>query len=867
MKKLLGLVLLLALSIPAFAVVGAVKDAGWVGAYTAGATVNIDFTTYDATAGTATALAGTPKADVYCNGSATPTATNITITASLNSVVGFNTVAIDTTGYAAGKCTAVISAGTVTTSVVGFRIGNFTVGTPQSADIHAVNGGSTGSTAGQLELSRIKVIPSGGSGPAIEVDAASGGSGGEGVYIKGVTPWAAMRIEAATGNYGLDIDGGVSSGNNGIGLTISGGPNHPAVRIQRGAGNELNLVDSDGSAMTLTPVGAGKAINAQGQILVQPTNTDDDAVALVGNGAGSGLSATTSTGNAVTFFAPIGSFGLVIDNNTSQVIFANGNTALSLTATSDGKAINALGQIYVAPSNAGDDAVELVGAASGGGDPGAALSLLGGPTNGGGNGGLGLKVKGGDGLDNFGGTAAEFRGGNGGLGPLLGISIVGSTGVIIAGDNTEVDIAGNGSDADALRLASTGSGKAINAQGQISIVSVDDIGLYIESQSGDSNKPAVQFLQSNGADALDLIAGGGHGISVSAGGDGLILNTGGQAIRATAGTDQDVIYLGAAGSGKAINALGQVSIAPTNPGDAAVDIAGAPGSDSVAGGKGLRISNGADNGAGSDVAVLITTGSTGYNALELDADNGGNGAFALAANGPAYFNGSTVSPGLSLNGSPGLLVTGVTDQDAITLTPAGSGKAVNAQGQVSIIPTYGSDDAVFIDASGTDGYGFHVIGDSAVQFEGANGGTGLAVFGDGGGGSIYLQGGSSNSDVVSVVAAGGSNGNSLTLFPDGTGVGLKGSGFRLQKATSFAHFPFVMYSATTGLPLAGLTVTCTVSLDGGAFAACTNSPAGISAGAYKVDLDGSTDLNGDAVILKFTATGAKTQLIPVLTER
>ena len=52
----------------------------------------------------------------------------------------------------------------------------------------------------------------------------------------------------------------------------------------------------------------------------------------------------------------------------------------------------------------------------------------------------------------------------------------------------------------------------------------------------------------------------------------------------------------------------------------------------------------------------------------------------------------------------------------------------------------------------------------------------------------------------------------------------------------------------------GKTVTATRSLDGAAFAACSNAVTELSNGWYKIDLS-SSDMNGNTVALRFSASG------------
>lgn len=66
---------------------------------------------------------------------------------------------------------------------------------------------------------------------------------------------------------------------------------------------------------------------------------------------------------------------------------------------------------------------------------------------------------------------------------------------------------------------------------------------------------------------------------------------------------------------------------------------------------------------------------------------------------------------------------------------------------------------------------------------------------------------------------------------------------------------FKMVDETDYTPLSGLTVTTVISVDGGSFAATTNSAVEISDGWYYVELT-ATETDYDEVILKATATGA-----------
>ena len=78
---------------------------------------------------------------------------------------------------------------------------------------------------------------------------------------------------------------------------------------------------------------------------------------------------------------------------------------------------------------------------------------------------------------------------------------------------------------------------------------------------------------------------------------------------------------------------------------------------------------------------------------------------------------------------------------------------------------------------------------------------------------------------------------------------------RLRKNVAFSNFAFQMFDDTNHLPMTGLTITSQRSLDGGVFAGATNSATEIGNGWYKLNLS-AADMNADAIILRFTASGA-----------
>ena len=87
----------------------------------------------------------------------------------------------------------------------------------------------------------------------------------------------------------------------------------------------------------------------------------------------------------------------------------------------------------------------------------------------------------------------------------------------------------------------------------------------------------------------------------------------------------------------------------------------------------------------------------------------------------------------------------------------------------------------------------------------------------------------------------------------------------IRKNTALANFEFQMVDSTDHFsPKTGLTVTAERSIDGAAYGACANSPSEVSDGTYVIDLDAS-DLNGDLITFKFTATGADPTYIEIRT--
>jgi hypothetical protein len=90
--------------------------------------------------------------------------------------------------------------------------------------------------------------------------------------------------------------------------------------------------------------------------------------------------------------------------------------------------------------------------------------------------------------------------------------------------------------------------------------------------------------------------------------------------------------------------------------------------------------------------------------------------------------------------------------------------------------------------------------------------------------------------------------------------------FKFDKSVALNNFEFYMAQSTDHVsPATGLTVTAERSIDGGAFAACTNAVTEVGSGVYKINLS-PFDMNGDVITLKFTAPGADQRTITIVTQ-
>ena len=191
------------------------------------------------------------------------------------------------------------------------------------------------------------------------------------------------------------------------------------------------------------------------------------------------------------------------------------------------------------------------------------------------------------------------------------------------------------------------------------------------------------------------------------------------------------------------------------------------------------------------------------------------------------------------------------------------GRAVNIAGGNA----YGSS------GNGSGGDGIRIVG-GTLQGSGTRGyALRIIASGTGGGGGIYATG---DYGQVPLLLKGDSYTPGMRVtggyeWIGGIEANIKGdlvgsiSKIRPKKNTGLANFMFPMFDATTKNPKAGLTVTAERAIDGNPFASCSNGVVELSNGVYRVSLS-ADDLNGDKIMLRFSATGADDQLIEIITQ-
>ena len=262
------------------------------------------------TTGVPTALLGTPTLAVYIDDSITQSTVGITLTVSLDGVVGLNNVKIDTSADAfyavGGDYSVVITAGTVGgVSVVGEVVGTFSI--ENRFDEVALKNGAHGGTAAVITAERIVVASTTAGEPALKLTGntsgagflATGGSSGNGVsaVAGGGNTHGLAATGSGTGSGIRSTAGATGDGIYGVGGVTSGS----GIRATVASGNSAGFRCSGGGSgpgISATGGTTGHGIHASGGatsgsgLRVEGVAGDGHGLVCVGQGAGSGIDST-----------------------------------------------------------------------------------------------------------------------------------------------------------------------------------------------------------------------------------------------------------------------------------------------------------------------------------------------------------------------------------------------------------------------------------------------------------------------------------------------------------------------------------------------------------------------------------------------
>lgn len=246
-------------------------------------------------------------------------------------------------------------------------------------------------------------------------------------------------------------------------------------------------------------------------------------------------------------------------------------------------------------------------------------------------------------------------------------------------------------------------------------------------------------------------------------------------------------------------------------------------------------------------AVSTTTAQIGVNVVNINAQTATAAAgvtFPSSIASPTNITAGTITTATNLTNAP-------TSGD-FTATMKTS---LNASTPASITGAVGSV---------TGNVGGNVVG-SVGSVTGNVGGSVSSV--TGAVGSVTGNVGGSVASVTGAVGSvTGNVGGSVASVTGAVTVGaINATASNLKKNNGLNNFELVMTDSTTHAPKTGLTVTAQRSIDGGAFANCTNSVTEVANGVYAINL-ASTDLNGAVITFRFTATGADDKLVTIVTQ-
>lgn len=244
--------------------------------------------------------------------------------------------------------------------------------------------------------------------------------------------------------------------------------------------------------------------------------------------------------------------------------------------------------------------------------------------------------------------------------------------------------------------------------------------------------------------------------------------------------------------------------------------------------------------------IAKSTGSNGYG-IDVAGHGSAHGTRMVGGTNSSGDGGS----GIYLSGGMG--ATNYTGGHGLSLS--GGDVVSNGTGGSGLYAESGS--------GSSSGSGFKVYSDfgHAISIESPNGSgmyiqgrEGVTMFGE----NIGL-----NIESVTGIGALAQSGVGYAVYVDGKTYGVGVS--RPKKNVAITNFMFPMFDATTKKPKAGLTVNSERAIDGNAFAPCSGTAVGLGNGVYRINLS-SSDMDGDKVMLRFTATDADDQLIEIFTQ-
>ncbi len=401
----------------------------------------------------------------------------------------------------------------------------------------------------------------------------------------------------------------------------------------------------------------------------------------------------------------------------------------------------------------------------------------------------------------------------------------------------------------------------------IEIVADGGSALRVINQSGSGN--AALFQSGGTGDVIKVIAVGAtaaNGMTISASGsgtgDGLVISAGatvGNGIRVEGGSSaQNAIYLHANnGNGIVIDA-GTFGIQVLTTGGPAISLVPTDG-------EGVLITPSIFSNLEADGIHVVSAG-TGAGIHVVTA---GSGSAVLLR----------PIDGIGLDIRPSLSAGSGADAIYIATTGVGVGVNVDSSGGTGSGVNIKSDSGRGIEVNSLSGVGVQIDSESIGLNILANGagvniaaaGDGISVSASGHGLSLACGGDASHAGIN---LDGGVAGFGATIASAGDAVRVNGIQSvdsigrhrllsNITKNVALANFEFVMVDSS-GVPTAGLTVTGTRSIDGGAYVACTNAVTGISAGRYKISL-AAADLNGGVIGLRFAASGAADLNLTIVT--